>query len=186
MAKRKELVEQLEIEADTYLEECLANTTEKLANTGRILNVSDRHIPTIDYFINIHLLLINKKKLIRRTTFYAWINCVDIVPEDIKDEDLTPHQRLQRLKTNTIKRIDLKFKALATDIVANEGKGIFYAKNRLGMTDKLKTDETKKITHTILSLGSGVKPPEEEVTQLPEPEKLLPTVKKVFVLQKKK
>jgi hypothetical protein len=27
------------------------------------------------------------------------------------------------------------FTALATDIVANEGKGIFYAKNKLGMTD---------------------------------------------------
>jgi hypothetical protein len=36
----------------------------------------------------------------------------------------------------TIKRIDELFKSLATDIVANEGKGIFYAKNRLGMSDK--------------------------------------------------
>ena len=28
------------------------------------------------------------------------------------------------------------FTALAIDIVANEGKGIFYAKNKLGMSDK--------------------------------------------------
>jgi hypothetical protein len=34
------------------------------------------------------------------------------------------------------------FRALATDIVANEGKGIFYAKNYLGMTDKVQTEST--------------------------------------------
>jgi hypothetical protein len=39
-------------------------------------------------------------------------------------------------KCDTIKTIEGLFKALATDIVANEGKGIFYAKNRLGMTDR--------------------------------------------------
>jgi uncharacterized protein YfaP (DUF2135 family) len=38
--------------------------------------------------------------------------------------------------SDTIKSIDDDFKALAEDIVANEGKGIFYAKNRLGMHDK--------------------------------------------------
>jgi hypothetical protein len=26
---------------------------------------------------------------------------------------------------------------LAIDVVANEGKGIFYAKNKLGMTDRI-------------------------------------------------
>jgi hypothetical protein len=40
-------------------------------------------------------------------------------------------------KSNTIKSIDDNFQALAVDIVANEGKGIFYAKNKLGMTDKV-------------------------------------------------
>jgi hypothetical protein len=42
--------------------------------------------------------------------------------------------------SNTIKSIDDQFNALATDIVANEGKGIFYAKNKLGMTDKQQVD----------------------------------------------
>jgi hypothetical protein len=42
--------------------------------------------------------------------------------------------------SNTIKSIDDQFNALATDIVANEGKGIFYAKNKLGMTDKQQLD----------------------------------------------
>jgi hypothetical protein len=41
-----------------------------------------------------------------------------------------------KLKSETIKKIDELFKALASDIVANEGKGIFYAKNRLGMHDR--------------------------------------------------
>jgi len=41
-----------------------------------------------------------------------------------------------KLKSDTIKRIDELFKGLASDIVANEGKGIFYAKNRLGMHDR--------------------------------------------------
>jgi len=31
---------------------------------------------------------------------------------------------------------------LAADIVANEGKGIFYAKNKLGWTDRLQTEQT--------------------------------------------
>jgi hypothetical protein len=41
-----------------------------------------------------------------------------------------------KLKFETIKKIDELFKSLASDIVANEGKGIFYAKNRLGMHDR--------------------------------------------------
>jgi hypothetical protein len=38
--------------------------------------------------------------------------------------------------SDTIKAIDNDFNALARDIVANEGKGIFYAKNKLGMHDR--------------------------------------------------
>jgi hypothetical protein len=37
---------------------------------------------------------------------------------------------------DTIKIIDDLFNSLARDIVANEGKGIFYAKNKLGMHDR--------------------------------------------------
>lgn len=61
---------------------------------------------------------------ISRVTYYEWRkgNC--------------------ELKTNTIKKIDDLFLALAGDIVANEGKGIFYAKNKLGWTDKLQTENT--------------------------------------------
>jgi hypothetical protein len=50
---------------------------------------------------------------INRSTYYRWLN----------DEDNIE-------KYDTIKGVDELFKALAVDIVANEGKGIFYAKNR--------------------------------------------------------
>jgi hypothetical protein len=45
----------------------------------------------------------------------------------------------------TVKEIDEIFRALAADIVANEGKGIFYAKNLLGWTDRAKTEEKQEI-----------------------------------------
>ena len=46
--------------------------------------------------------------------------------------------------SDTIKRIDELFNALALDIVANEGKGIFYAKNKLGMTDRIYSDHVEQ------------------------------------------
>ncbi len=48
----------------------------------------------------------------------------------------------------TVKEIDEIFRALAADIVANEGKGIFYAKNLLGWTDRAKTEEKQEISIT--------------------------------------
>lgn len=82
--------------------------------------VMDRHIPTIDYFLRIWIPIIRKEKGIDPSTWYNWLNGED------KD----------KLKFETIKKIDELFKGLASDIVANEGKGIFYAKNRLGMHDR--------------------------------------------------
>jgi hypothetical protein len=78
----------------------------------------DRHIPTIDYFLRIWIPLIRKEKTIHRATYYDWLQSDD------------------KLKVDTIKKIDELFKSLAADIVANEGKGIFYAMNRLGMHDR--------------------------------------------------
>src|SRR6185295_205225 len=50
--------------------------------------------------------------------------------------------------SDTIKSIDEIFNALATDIVANEQKGIFYAKNKLGMSDRIeqKTENSHLMT----------------------------------------
>lgn len=120
MAKPKTDIslQHLEQLAYTYIDECLMYKREHPTASGRIVHVLDRQIPTIDYFLRIW---IPKKKspTIHRSTYYRWLN------DEINIE-----------KCDTIKSIEQVFKALATDIVANEGKGIFYAKNRLGMTDR--------------------------------------------------
>ena len=91
-----------------------------VSGSGKIVIVQDRHIPTIAYFLHIWLER-NFNESISRTTYYEWLNS--------KDE----------VKTNTIKNIDDTFKSLAGDIVANEGKGIFYAKNKLGWSDRIES-----------------------------------------------
>jgi hypothetical protein len=126
MAKSDEFIINLGIRADEYISECLSHTKEVVSGSGKVIEVRDRHIPTIDYFLNIWLPLL-KLEGIHRDTYYAWLK---------SDNEL---------KSDTIKKIDDTFKALAVDIVANEGKGIFYAKNRLGMHDKQHI-ETKTVT----------------------------------------
>lgn len=108
-----------EIEALSYLyvEECINHKKENPTASGKVVLICDRHIPTIDYFLRIWIPK-QGKPTICRTTYYNWLNGDDEV------------------KLNTIKRVEGTFKALAIDIVANDGKGVFYAKNRLGMTDK--------------------------------------------------
>jgi hypothetical protein len=69
---------------------------------------------------------VRKDKSISRDTYYRWLDSDD------------------QLKSDTIKKIDNLFKGLAIDIVGNEGKGIFYAKNRLGMHDRHQL-ETKNV-----------------------------------------
>jgi hypothetical protein len=117
MAKSKEFIESLPDKAWQYIEECMKNTRKHVSGSGKVVNVKDRHIPTIGYFLRIWLPL-NYGETFVRSTWYAWLN----------DENNS--------KSDTIKNIDEIFTQLATDIVANEGKGIFYAKNKLGMTDK--------------------------------------------------
>lgn len=114
--KSPEFVKNLEEKAYEYIDECLNNTRTHVAGSGKEVQVKDRHIPTIDFFLRIWL----PKELgetINRSTWYEWLN---------QEGD----------KSNTIKKINELFNALAKDIVANEGKGIFYAKNKLGMHDK--------------------------------------------------
>ena len=125
MAKSEQFVKDLEEKAYEYIQECLSNTKEHATGSGKVVEVRDRHIPTIDFFLRIWLIN-NHGESINRKTWYDWLNT---------DEGI---------KSNTIKRIDEVFKALASDIVANEGKGIFYAKNRLGMHDKQHL-ETKNV-----------------------------------------
>jgi uncharacterized protein YaaR (DUF327 family) len=122
MAKSRAFVDRLEELAWEYIKECIAHTKETLSNKGTLENVKDRHIPTIDYFLNIWIPMnYSKKDTIKRSSYYRWINW-----------DNTYKQKV-------IKNIDTWFKSLAGDIVANEGKGIFYAKNKLGWSDKSET-----------------------------------------------
>jgi hypothetical protein len=125
MAKSDEFIEKLAIYATNYLRECMSHTKEVVSGSGKVVAVMDRHIPTIDYFLNIWIPLLQLEK-ISRTTYYEWL----------KGDD--------EIKSNTIKRINDDFKSLAKDIVANEGKGIFYAKNALGMHDRQQL-ETKTV-----------------------------------------
>jgi hypothetical protein len=112
--------------AEQYIDECLTNTTEEVSQ-GRIVKKLNRHIPTIDFFLRIWIPRnYSRRDTIKRQTYYRWLNW-----------DNTEKQRV-------IHNIDEAFKALARDIVANEGKGIFYAKNRLGMHDRQQV-ETKTV-----------------------------------------
>mgnify|MGYP003112872180 CR=1 FL=1 len=49
-----------------------------------------------------------------------------------------------KIKSDTTKKIESLFHSLSKDIVANEGKGIFYAKNCLGMHDRQQI-ETREV-----------------------------------------
>jgi hypothetical protein len=118
MAYSNEFILKLEELAFIYITECCSHKKEQLSNKGEVMLVMDLHIPTIDYFLRIWIPLIRKEKTIVRSTYYEWLQSDD------------------QIKSNTIKKIDELFKSLAADIVANEGKGIFYAKNRLGMHDR--------------------------------------------------
>lgn len=123
MAKSIEFIKALPDYADMYIKECLSHTKEVATGSGKIVKIEDRHIPTIAYFLNIWLPLL-KLDTINRDTYYTW-----------RKGDC-------ELKSDTIKKIDEVFQSLAADIVANEGKGIFYAKNKLGWTDKIQSETT--------------------------------------------
>jgi len=119
--KSNEFINNLPIWASEYIQVCLNHEKEVVSGSGKVVKQKERHIPTIAYFLNIWLPM-NKGESIHKDTYYTWL-----LSEDSK-------------KSDSIKKVDALFTALATDIVANEGKGIFYAKNKLGMTDKQQLD----------------------------------------------
>jgi hypothetical protein len=119
--KSDEFINNLPLWANEYIEVCLNYKKEVVSGSGKVVQQKERHIPTISFFLNIWLPM-NKKETIHKDTYYTWL-----LSEDPK-------------KSDSIKKIEALFTALATDIVANEGKGIFYAKNKLGMTDKQQFD----------------------------------------------
>lgn len=104
-----------------YCDLCINYTKEVATNSG-VKVVKDRHIPTVSYFL-LHYLRREDFDFYKRTNWY----------DALKNES--------HPLSNTIKTIDLMFKELAKDIVANEGKGIFYAKNALGMHDRQQIEQ---------------------------------------------
>ena len=123
MAKTIDFITQLPNYANQYIDICLNSTKEVATGSGKIVEQKERHIPTIAFFLNIWLPR-NVGDTIARDTYYEWLKGNDTV------------------KSDTIKKIDELFQSLAADIVANEGKGIFYAKNKLGWTDKQTSELT--------------------------------------------
>lgn len=104
-----------------YCDLCINYTKEVATNSG-VKVVKDRHIPTVSYFL-LHYLRREDFEFYKRANWYT----------ALKDES--------HPLSDTIKTIDLMFKELAKDIVANEGKGIFYAKNALGMHDRQQIEQ---------------------------------------------
>jgi len=107
-----------------YCDYCISSTKEIATNSG-VKQVKERHIPTVSYFL-LHWL--------RREHFDFY--CRDNWYHAMKTET--------HPLSDTIKGIDELFNSLARDIVANEGKGIFYAKNKLGMHDRQQV-ETRNV-----------------------------------------
>ena len=113
--------EELEELSYKYLEDCMNFKKEHPTVSGRFVQISEGQIPTIDHFLRIWIPK-QGKSINCRKTYYNWQNG--------ENEE----------KLHTIKNQEGMLKALATDIVANEGIGIFYAKNRLRMTDKAQNE----------------------------------------------
>lgn len=112
--------------AKEYVDFCLESTKE-VPTSGGVRTIRERHIPTIMYFLLVWMPR-QEVKFYKLRNYYKVIN----------DPTHPAHE--------TVKEIDEIFRALAADIVANEGKGIFYAKNLLGWTDRAKTEEKQEIS----------------------------------------
>jgi hypothetical protein len=113
-----------------YCDECIAYRKEQNTASGRIVLIKERQIPTISYFLQFWIPKIGIKP-ISRATYYNWLNGSNMS------------------KLDTIKRIEGLFNSLTIDIIANEGKGIFYAKNKLGMSDKASVQNSNINSITI-------------------------------------
>lgn len=128
--------------ADKYIDYCL-NSTKEVATGAGVKIIRERHLPTISFFLLIWLPR-------QGFEFYNRANYYEVLSR----EDHPCHK--------ITKQIDELFRALAADVVANEGKGIFYAKNLLGWTDRAKNEEKQEV---IISFANEHSTP--ETTQEP-------------------
>jgi hypothetical protein len=111
--------------ADIYIDFCL-NHSKEVATASGVKLIKERHLPTINYFLMIWLPRQNFE-FYKRASYYNILN----------DSKHPMHK--------AVRHIDEMFRALAADVVANEGKGIFYAKNLLGWTDRAKNEEKQEV-----------------------------------------
>jgi hypothetical protein len=111
--------------AEKYIDHCL-NSTKEIATSSGVKTIRERHLPTINFFLMIWLPRQNFE-FYNRSSYY----------EVLSNENHPCHK--------VTKQIDETFRSLAADIVANEGKGIFYAKNLLGWSDKAKNEEKQEV-----------------------------------------
>lgn len=117
-------IEKLRELAWKYIDECESATKQVVVNSG-VHEVKDRIIPDVRHFLRIW---IRKQdfEFYQKSQYYRAMN----------DEN--------HPLSDTIKNIQEDFKSLGIHIVANEGKGIFYGKNFLGMHDRQQI-ETKDV-----------------------------------------
>jgi len=123
--------------AEKYIDHCLESTKE-IATSSGVKTIRERHLPTISFFLLVWLPRQNFE-FYNRSTYYQVLSNVDHPCHD------------------ATKQIDEIFRSLAADVVANEGKGIFYAKNLLGWSDKAKNEEKQEI---IISFADENSPSE--------------------------
>ena len=116
--------------AFAYCDNCMEGQKQVATGSGKIVEIRDRFVPTIDYFLD-HWL--RKHDFEFYTKMGLW---------KVRQDHTHPYHEVAN-------RIVFMFKSLAIDIVANEGKAIFYAKNALGMTDRAITENTNIDTITI-------------------------------------
>ena len=107
-----------------YIEEC-EDATKEVATASGVKVIRERLIPDVRYFLRIWL---------RRNHFEFYLKSQWY--RALKDET--------HPLWDTVKGIEEDFKSLGVHILANEGKGIFYGKNFLGMHDRQQL-ETKQV-----------------------------------------
>ena len=104
-----------------YIDEC-QNATKEIATNSGIKVIHERMVPDVRHFLRIWLRT-KDFEFYQKSQYYR----------ALKDET--------HPLWDTIKNIDEDFKALAIHIVGNEGKGIFYGKNFLGMHDRQQIEQ---------------------------------------------
>jgi hypothetical protein len=108
-----------------YIIECENNKKEHVSVKGDVTLVKDRKVAGWKYFVG-HWLI--NKGFDFYTRQYTY---------EIEKDDSHP-------LSDTIKKAKARLDSYSEDVVANEGKGIFWAKNRLAMHDRQQL-ETKTV-----------------------------------------